>query len=57
MRGDDCDKEWADAEKTCRALITNGNNDWRKVGRRPPTLESCMKGYVSERCGGNKIER
>lgn len=52
---DDCDKEWEHAYAYCEKLIQSGNNNWREVGKRPPTLQSCAMGYVSQRCGGNRV--
>jgi RHS repeat-associated protein len=53
----DCDKEWEDAYARCEQLISDPihKNNWNLVGKRPPTLNSCAKGYVSQRCGGSKI--
>jgi hypothetical protein len=57
-----CEREWKEAEDFCRAY-------WFPVGRpaRIPTTGNgrsvygnnygqCVKGQVSERCGGNKVE-
>jgi hypothetical protein len=49
----ECEKEWADALLYCWKLKTNkqlgrGNN--RGSGR---TFDQCVRGRVSERCGGN----
>lgn len=51
----DCDKEWDWAYARCEQLIQSGNDNWREIGKRPPTLYSCAKGYVSQRCGGNRV--
>jgi RHS repeat-associated protein len=55
----DCEKEWEWAYRECQKLINDPGetNNWRRVGKRPPTLYSCAKCYVSERCGGNKVQR
>lgn len=53
---EDCEQEWTNAYKICRELISKGSRNWRQVGRLPPSLESCARGYVSEKCGGNKVE-
>lgn len=54
--GSDCDREWKDARAMCRDelakpnpsdLITGGYGD----------IEGCARGLVSERCGGNRINR
>ena len=39
----DCDKEWEWAYAQCEKLIQAGNNKWREVGKRPPTLQSCAR--------------
>jgi hypothetical protein len=51
---DDCEEEWNWAYRHCKDLMSSGNSNWREVGRRPVTVESCAMGYVSERCGGNR---
>jgi RHS repeat-associated protein len=54
---DGCAEEWEWAYKECERLINDPveRNNWRRVGKRPPTLESCAMGYVSQRCGGNIV--
>jgi RHS repeat-associated protein len=56
--GSECAKEWEEAFRICRRLLSSRieRGNWRTVGKRPPTLMSCAKGYVSERCGGNPVE-
>jgi hypothetical protein len=55
--GSECAKEWEEAYRICRKLINDRTDreNWRKVGKRPPTIASCAKGWVSERCGGNSL--
>jgi hypothetical protein len=50
----DCEEEWNWAYRECEKLINDPveRDNWRKVGKRPPTLYSCAKGYVSQNCGG-----
>jgi hypothetical protein len=49
----ECEKEWAAALLDCWKLKTNkqlGRGDNRGSGR---TFDQCVRGRVSERCGGN----
>jgi hypothetical protein len=52
--GSDCEEEWEDARERCRTLLamrspprglTGGYHD----------VESCARGFVSQRCGGNPV--
>ncbi|THD44167.1 MAG: hypothetical protein E7774_11070 [Bradyrhizobium sp.] len=48
-----CRKEWAEAEEYCRGLSEKGllgKGDYRGMGK---TVEQCMRGRVSQDCGGN----
>lgn len=48
-----CREEWADAEDYCRRLSEKGllgKGDYRGMGK---TVEQCMRGRVSQDCGGN----
>jgi hypothetical protein len=50
-----CDEEWASAEEFCRRLIKNpafGLPPYSWMGR---NLSECMRGQVSEECGGNRV--
>ena len=55
---DECAKEWDRAFAICERLLNDpaAIENWRRVGKRPPTPQSCARGYVSERCGGNPVE-
>jgi hypothetical protein len=51
----ECVKEWADAEKYCRELADQG-----LLGKHPyighgSTFDQCIRGQVSEDCGGNPV--
>lgn len=49
-----CVKEWADAEKRCREYFNGGKLDGSNGNRGfGETLEQCLRGQVSEECGGN----
>jgi RHS repeat-associated protein len=56
---DDCKKEWKKAGDFCSQLDDLRTNDpiefrkWKNIFG--PNILSCMKGQVSERCGGHKI--
>lgn len=51
----ECEEEWRYARAYCVALLAA-----RRLGRRfsglGRTLDECMRGQVSERCGGNRVE-
>ncbi len=48
----DCAKEWRDARDQCRAdFIAEGKSF------DPAKIEECARGYVSEACGGNPLDR
>jgi hypothetical protein len=64
--GDNCFEEWRKAREVCRALIYEQMlQDAGRRRRRSVTgvtgsytdVEQCARGLVSERCGGNKVER
>ena len=49
----DCDEEWANAARTCN----DKQAQLRARGiRRKFDLARCMRGYVSEDCGGNPVQ-
>lgn len=63
---DDCDKQWTAARAQCRALIYAQLQ--QLAGRRKKQsvtgvtggysdVEKCARGLVSERCGGNNVDR
>jgi hypothetical protein len=53
-RDPECDEEWRQAERNCREWLFSG-----RLGRRfsglGRELEECIRGQVSERCGGNPV--
>ena len=52
----ECAAEWAKAEAYCRGLLDRGllgKGDYRGAGK---TFGQCIRGQVSERCGGNSLE-
>jgi RHS repeat-associated protein len=51
-RDSECEREWATAAEFC-------SQDWvrRQPGLWGGSVDTCMRGQVSERCGGNKIGR
>ncbi len=62
----DCDREWREAMAECTELIREQRE--QDAGRKRPrhirgvtggyyNVMQCAKGLVSERCGGNKIDR
>jgi RHS repeat-associated protein len=51
----DCAKEWEDAYRICTELLSRPNPPRGQTGGHKD-LQSCAKGYVSERCGGNRID-
>ncbi len=63
--GDDdgCKEERRRAQDTCSDAYANGWRSDYDVGpyRKPDgtrwTVQDCVRGLVSERCGGNKIDR
>jgi Phage portal protein len=52
----DCDEEWATARKICEDLLAlhEFHPDRALLGGHT-TVDGCAKGFVSERCGGNKV--
>ncbi|MFT3664282.1 RHS repeat-associated core domain-containing protein [Piscinibacter sp.] len=57
----ECEKEWRWARAECTELIRGQQVTGRRRGRGVTggyvDVESCARGLVSERCGGNKVER
>jgi hypothetical protein len=52
----ECKQEWAEAFERCHDWM--GTPDWPKgAGGKEVSLEDCMRGLVSERCGGNPVQR
>lgn len=51
----DCDQEWEDAREYCRRLLNSPNAPRRLTGGYT-TIEKCVKGFVTEECGGNPLD-
>jgi hypothetical protein len=53
-----CLKEWERAAEICTELLSQPRHkrNRRATGGHTDML-SCMKGYVSEECGGNKVDK
>lgn len=49
----DCDQQWRDAYQYC-ATISPTNPKTRQIWG--GSLQSCVKGQVAQRCGGNRVE-
>jgi hypothetical protein len=58
--GDDegCDEEWADARKQCSEGFAKGTDQgpYSRRRDRPWSLEDCIRGIVSARCGGTPLK-
>lgn len=53
----ECVKEWADAEKYCKDLLKKGKLSSAHGNRGAGgTYDQCVRGQVSEGCGGNAVE-
>jgi hypothetical protein len=53
---DDCDAEWDDAREFCARLLALPKfHPERNLLGGHKTIDGCSKGFVSERCGGNKV--
>jgi hypothetical protein len=50
----DCDNEWRRARKYCHSLYRAFNRPRGVFGK---TMDDCMLGQVSERCGGNPVSK
>jgi hypothetical protein len=53
----DCDEEWARAKEYCADLVDQGkipSDEYKQHGR---TYEQCVRGQVTEACGGSPVER
>jgi RHS repeat-associated protein len=58
-KDDGCDKEWRNAREYCAYLgsIPRKSPEWRKIRNIwGGSYERCVRGQVSERCGGNKVD-
>jgi hypothetical protein len=54
IRCDDCETEWREARDLCREELQKPNPS-RGITGGYSDIESCARGHVSERCGGNRI--
>jgi hypothetical protein len=60
---DGCDEEIRAARKICIDAYANGwRSDYavgpyKKATKGPWTIQDCMRGLISERCGGNPVDR
>jgi len=52
----DCNKEWEEAEKACEAELAKPYPNRAFTGGHR-TVRDCAPGHVSERCGGNPLDR
>ncbi len=53
-----CDKEWAEARKSCAEGFSKpGEGPFSMRSDRPWTFEDCVKSLVSERCGGTPLKK
>jgi hypothetical protein len=61
--GRDCNEEIREARKICIEAYANGWKSDHDVGPyktssgKPWSIQDCMRGLISERCGGNAIEK
>jgi hypothetical protein len=59
---EDCRKEWAEAREACAKAYAEGwrgdygAEPYRKPGKGPWSIHDCMRGRVSQRCGGNRVD-
>jgi RHS repeat-associated protein len=52
---DECEREWEDAREMCRREFSKPNPS-RAITGGYRDVESCARGHVSERCGGNPVD-
>jgi hypothetical protein len=55
-KGRECEKEWEDAYAACRELLSQPHPPRGLTGGYTD-LEKCARGFVSEGCGGNPVDR
>jgi hypothetical protein len=59
---EECRKEWAEAREECAEAFASGwrgdygAGPYKKRGAGPWTVQDCMRGRVSQRCGGNRVD-
>jgi hypothetical protein len=51
----DCDEEWKDAREICKEELSKPNPNRRMTGGHLD-VENCARGFVSQRCGGNRVK-
>lgn len=49
-----CEREWIIARQRCAAWFASPD---RQKGLHGATMDQCMRGQVSEECGGNAVTR
>jgi hypothetical protein len=54
MLPEGCEAEWAEARKYCRELLDMPSPPRGLTGGHT-TIDGCANGFVSERCGGNRV--
>jgi len=55
-RDADCDEEWREAYRICEELLARGGGSPKMTGGYTNRYD-CARGFVSERCGGNPVDR
>jgi RHS repeat-associated protein len=55
-KGRECEKEWEEAYEMCRELLSRPHPPRGLTGGYGD-LENCARGFVSEACGGNPVDR
>jgi uncharacterized protein RhaS with RHS repeats len=51
-----CAREWEDAFRTCRELLSTPGPSRRRLTGGYTNLYDCARGFVTEECGGNPID-
>ena len=51
-----CNREWEEAFRTCRELLSKPSPDRRGRTGGHANLYDCARGFVSEACGGNPVD-
>ncbi len=58
-RDESCEKEWADARRFCAEVMSIPRNSpkWKDYqGLWGGSYDRCVRGQVSQRCGGNRVD-
>ena len=53
VSSDNCEDEWTHARQYCMEMFALNDPPRGVTGK---TMDQCMRGQVSERCGGNLVE-